>query len=353
MRHRELAEALEIGPSGLSRALKGERNFKSMEIALIAEVLGVPVEVLLAEEDTKSHGMRLAARRQPGANAVVEKALDRAETIVSVSALLPADRELQGWQSEVVLDTSATGWRQGLDLGETVRARVRPDEALPVVLSELAGVVESELGIDVALEPLDDGLDGLSVSTEHINLALVSSRTAPTRQRWTLAHEVGHLLAGDSQEPRIDENLFAGKHLDEVRANSFAAAFLVPQQQLRDSVGERKIDEVVVAELLGKYGVSLDALAFRLHNTGLVDAAGRDRVRSYWMTLLSRDSTASERQGTRLPGRLMGRAVAAFDRGELGVRPLAALLGMDTEVLLAELQPDSEMAEALEGEPPF
>ena len=47
---RELAEAVALQPSVLSRALAGERAFNMSEIADIADYLGVRVEDLLFEE---------------------------------------------------------------------------------------------------------------------------------------------------------------------------------------------------------------------------------------------------------------------------------------------------------------
>ena len=62
--------------------------------------------------------------------------------------------------------------------------------------------------MDVCISPLPQGLDGLAVTSGRLRLALVSSGISATRQRFTLAHELGHLVAGDAQELRVDEDVF-------------------------------------------------------------------------------------------------------------------------------------------------
>lgn len=60
------------------------------------------------------------------------------------------------------------------------------------------------------------------------------------RQRFTIAHELGHLLAGDDQGVHVDEDIYgpwSKKGSGEIRANGFAAAFLMPEDALRSVAG--------------------------------------------------------------------------------------------------------------------
>jgi transcriptional regulator with XRE-family HTH domain len=350
MEHKELARVLGIDPSGLSRALSGQREFKSVEIALIAEALGVHVGVLLDESPSAHPDIHMAARRQPGQSPAVEAALNRVQTLVSVNALLPPSPSTP--QFNWLVSSSASPWLQGDELAGQVRAQLTvKDGLLPADLSDLSELLENELGIDVALEPLPRGLDGLSVATGGLRLALVSTYGAAPRRRWTLAHELGHLVAGDSQQVHLDENLFSSRSPDETRANAFAAAFLMPESSLRSDIRKQKLTPELVIGLLGKYGVSLDALAFRLHNLQLVNANGRDRIRAMWPQLSAqRTAAAQERQGRRFPVRLLRRALDAYVRGELGVRPLSALLEIEPDEFLELIKPDDEEAAAMSKE---
>ena len=61
-------------------------------------------------------------------------------------------------------------------------------------------MVEEVFGADVAVAALGSGFDGLSVSSDDVTLILLAATTMPARQRFTLAHELGHLLAGETRE---------------------------------------------------------------------------------------------------------------------------------------------------------
>lgn len=82
-------------------------------------------------------------------------------------------------------------------------------------------------------------------------------KNAP-RQRFAMAHELGHLLAHDDQEIHQDRDIYAAENQrsgSEMRANAFAAAFLMPECEVEDWLSE--------------YGLELDA-PFRLA-TELID----------------------------------------------------------------------------------
>ena len=347
MEHKHLAHALDIDPSALSRSLSGQRDFKTVEVAYIADVFNVPVSHLLDDEPKVRSSVKLAARSQPGATPAIEEALDRSKALIAVRALIGPDphRPLPGTYD---LDTNHTAWEQGEKLAQQAWWGLDRTSPLPRSLTELANLIEIAFSIDVALEPLPKGLDGLSAATDFSRLALVSTYPPAPRRRWTLAHELGHLLAGDSQTLVVDENLFASKAPAETRANAFAAAFLMPKGFLLSEVGSRTLSESVVEELLGTFEVSLDALAFRLHNVGVVNAAGRDVVRDMWRNIsVTRSEDASQREGRYLPVRLVRQAVGEYVAGQLGVRPLAALFDVDADEFLALISPDEEEAAAL------
>src|SRR5215468_832404 len=82
VRQQDVAAAVGIGPSSLSRALSGQRDFKSLELALVAEFLGVSTEVLLADAGHTPAPVNLAARVQPGRSPAFADAATRVDEIV-------------------------------------------------------------------------------------------------------------------------------------------------------------------------------------------------------------------------------------------------------------------------------
>jgi hypothetical protein len=117
----------------------------------------------------------------------------------------------------------------------------------------------------------------------------------------------------------------------------------MPAVAVRSALGQSAPTEGLVADLLGRYRVSLDALAFRLHDLGIVSAAGRDAVRAMSsLRIALRPGRASDLQAwhqQRHPGGLLRRAVDAYARGKISIRPVARLVGVDPGALLDELAP--------------
>lgn len=79
------------------------------------------------------------------------------------------------------------------------------------------------------------------------------------RQRFTVAHEIGHLLMGHISN-NADYNL-ESKHPKEIEANQFAAELLMPLAMLKNDVSNGLNDVKVFAK---KYLVSEEAMWWRV-----------------------------------------------------------------------------------------
>ena len=69
-------------------------------------------------------------------------------------------------------------------------------------------MTEDVFGADVAVIALDEGFDGLAASSDEAKLIVLATSQVPARQRYTLAHELGHLLAGDDQGVHLDRDVY-------------------------------------------------------------------------------------------------------------------------------------------------
>jgi Zn-dependent peptidase ImmA (M78 family)/transcriptional regulator with XRE-family HTH domain len=341
MSQRALGQAIGFDPPTMSKALSGKRGFRPLELALISETLGISVQQLLADDGTTTREAVLA-RVQPEGSPATERALARIRQMLELDGLLSE----QGFEAlpAVRPPKPSTGppYRQGELLAQRLRSQSGFGDAdLPTDLGQLAADVEDKFNVDVAIEPLERGLDGLAIWRRHYSLIMVSSSIAAHRQRYTMAHELGHLMAGD-QGDIVDENINYSRTPAETRANAFAAAFLMPAGALRAAAGEHSTPtEELIADLLARYRVSLDALAFRLHNLGIIDAAGRDSVRRMSSTRIAlrqgRASDLQARHDQRWPDGLLRRAVEAYAKGRISIRPIAQLINVDPDALLEEL----------------
>jgi transcriptional regulator with XRE-family HTH domain len=340
-----LAEILNVDPGGISRAIAGERAFKAREIAMIAEAFNVSPAVILEGAQDEEPAL-FAARQSVHSHGAVVGAIDRAEFFVDLADVIGADRKPKALKASL---PQTFDYAAGQEFAtQVLRESGLGQQPLPVDTHGLAAALENSLGLEVALEPLGHGLDGMAVTSSRFKLAMVSSSIAPARQRWTMAHEVGHLLMGDSQDILVDSNIYA-KAPAETRANAFAAAFLMPSELLTQAWGtQASISETRVAAMLDVFGVSQQALAYRLHNVGLVNAAGRDKILSLRpLVSVIRNQGTRQSEGYWLPSGLTRDAIQAYEAGKLGIRWIANLTHLEADDLLSRLRPDLDELESL------
>lgn len=112
----------------------------------------------------------------------------------------------------------------------------------------------------------------------------VNRDQARVRQRFTIAHELGHLLLHDHGQVYVDRGFRVrlrsgrsgeGTDLEEMDANRFAAELLMPIDFLRKDLANREFDwadDDGLRALAKRYGVSTQALAIRLNGLGYTPA---------------------------------------------------------------------------------
>ncbi len=98
---------------------------------------------------------------------------------------------------------------------------------------------------------------------------LFNSSEVNTRQRFTIAHELGHHVMKHGERPRDTSAAFMNP-LDsaEVSANRFAAELLMPIHPMRVMVEERQVTSVTALAMA--FNVSEPAMMYRLRNLGYI-----------------------------------------------------------------------------------
>lgn len=88
------------------------------------------------------------------------------------------------------------------------------------------------------------------------------------RQRFTIAHELGHHMLKHGHSFRDNKKNFTLNDFDhrEVAANKFAAELLMPSDAISVMINQRNISSV--AELAKMFDVSIAAMKYRLENLG-------------------------------------------------------------------------------------
>lgn len=152
-------------------------------------------------------------------------------------------------------------------------------EEPPVPVAQIAAAK----GASVTYDTFDGEVSGLLYRDEERKVIGVNSQHPLVRQRFTIAHEIGHLLMHEGRPVFIDRlvrvNARDGSATnEEVEANAFAAALLMPrtlvEPAVADAVGRRGANvgrEELFAELAERFQVSAVAMGYRLTNLGIVD----------------------------------------------------------------------------------
>ena len=330
-----LAEEVGLAQSAISRIETGERSVDSLELAAIARALRVsPLDLL--EED--SGRVRLAARAEVLNTPAIEPTLARAEAIIDIERLLDSlevtDPLARVERTGIELPGAGSDIQQGMDLAAQIRATLGLANQ---PIADLPKFVESRFGIDVVVDELPDGVAGLYVEYGVSALAMVDAASVVGRQRFTIAHEVGHRVCGDAADLSdviVDRYGFSRQHMER-RANAFAAHLLMPRDGLVDQINGRNVDEQVVTELEFEFGVSQDAMLWQLLNTNLITRSQRHRygrigpkAHAYLHGYAGEWDALSEQVGmTRPPARLVRRALLAYRRGLVGIGLVGELLG--------------------------
>jgi len=142
------------------------------------------------------------------------------------------------------------------------------------------------LGVTILKSDLKGEVSGyLFISKGSAPIIGVNKRHPETRQRFTIAHELGHLMLHapkDSDSSFVDKSFFIvnrdensalGIETREVEANFFAAEILMPAESLYQditAIPHTLKTEEIYTRLAEKYGVSNEAMRFRLSNLGFI-----------------------------------------------------------------------------------
>jgi Zn-dependent peptidase ImmA (M78 family) len=144
---------------------------------------------------------------------------------------------------------------------EAVAGLVRAQWNMPVgPVQNLTRTLEAA-GIVVVHSSLGgSAVDGVTFSAPGLPPLIVLNHDQPAdRMRFTLAHELGHLVMHRGQPTKEMED----------EANLFASAFLMPARDIRSAL-TRRIDVRLLAELKPIWRVSMQGLLYRAGRLGLL-----------------------------------------------------------------------------------
>lgn len=141
--------------------------------------------------------------------------------------------------------------------------------------------IAKHMGVDVRYAALDDELSGMIFIKDGRPIIGINRLHHPNRQRFTIAHELGHFVMHKkliTNEVHVDRqfrvlmrdgNAGSGTQKEEVEANRFAAALLMPEALVLKAIADHTFDiddENPLSELAKQFKVSRQTMEYRVRN---------------------------------------------------------------------------------------
>lgn len=137
--------------------------------------------------------------------------------------------------------------------------------------------IATYLNVPIFYETLAPDISGFLYTEADRSAIVVNKAQRPHRQRFTIAHELGHLLLSHKcDQVHVDKGYTLNfrsdrsddvSRSDEVQANAFAATLLMPTAMLKADLDRlpRPFDDTDIERLAEHYDVSIHAFIIRLN----------------------------------------------------------------------------------------
>jgi Zn-dependent peptidase ImmA (M78 family)/plasmid maintenance system antidote protein VapI len=358
--NREFALSIGLDEDKLSKTLNRRRRLSPLELARIAELSGKSTDWILTGKQERRVGV---AARVNGAVANVETlGADLARRYVRAHDVLVELGRSRPIRPLPTLPETGRFVREGQAMAEWARTLLDEDSLLGDS-EDFGPLIEEAFGVDIAtVADLPAECDGLSFQDDNLRLIILAATPHWTRKRFTLAHELGHLLWRDAQDQVLTETVSPGAETDykEKRANAFAGAFLMPEPSVLAFIDGRTVNEHLFHELVMRYKVSPSAMAARLTQLGQITKLDAQTLRGFGTQqsanaldrVTEAVAEATFARSIHSPRLMTTSFITAYIAGEVGTRPLESLTGLSgrdirdifNESVLSAVPPETDSA---------
>jgi len=242
----ELAEKLKLKRATMSLIEKGERRTRIAELEKIAEIFNKDISYFLGESQHKPRpDLRIALRADD------DLSKEAKEQILNFTDFIK--------DQETSLRKPHIGSARNMARKILKRAEISKP---PVLLGEVIKKVD----VSLKVIPFDfsDEISGALASSKEKDFITYNKNHHIHRQRFTVAHELGHLLLGHTSAYRSFD--IEDKRPSEIEANQFAAELLMPISLVKTDIKKIKSAK----DLAKRYWVSEEAMWWRLRQLNLI-----------------------------------------------------------------------------------
>ncbi|MFZ2055018.1 MAG: XRE family transcriptional regulator [Candidatus Aminicenantales bacterium] len=301
----DVAKALGLVRPAIAQIEAGKRKVSSIELAALSRLYGRPLQSFF-EDAFARDGIAFIWRTIPEArkDPAIQKEMGRGIEIVN--AILELEKKLGHTRATSLLSVRCTQgvrtkWEaivQGQEIAVQERSRLKLGTAPidnPSAILNTQGILV--LGID-----LPPGIYGFTFRSGPAIVCAVNTGDAWVRQRYSLVHEYCHAICDMEDIPGVVTRVENAKDYREVRADVFAACFLMPEEGVKNFLSSRgkaipsripapqmvreelvdyearrkeqvrEIDFIDAVIMAKTYSVSLESTIWRLRNLNLINA---------------------------------------------------------------------------------
>jgi Zn-dependent peptidase ImmA (M78 family) len=268
---RGLAQAVGLSAMAISKYERDQIKPSSETLLRLAKALGVRIEyffrqpsINLTEVEFRKHS-KLSSKDEAKA---LEDVREKLERWIDLEAVIPAS-----WPKAFALPKGLPAQISSYEEIESVAARVRKAWQLGTgPIGNLMDKMEEE-GIKVILTPHDGGkkFDGLVAKADGHTIIVVGQDWPGDRQRFTLAHELGHLVLHGRLASELDE---------ERACNRFASAFLIPREEVIRLLGSSRswLEPRELYLLKQEWGLSMNGWIYRAQDLQVINPTTSRRL---------------------------------------------------------------------------
>lgn len=291
LNQRQLADLAGVTAMAISKYEREDSTPSSGVLLAIAKALSVRTEyffrrteVALTDLDYREHE-KLPLKEE---KKVIADVLEQVERWVNLEEFLPTP-----WSTEFKVPEGLPNNITELDQIEDVATQLRQAWNLGLnPVTDLIDMLESK-GIKVFITRYDQHkyFDGLTAKVNDAPVIVVGATWSGDRQRFTLAHELGHLILKGRLAGELDE---------EMACHRFAGAFLAPRDSVLETLGpsRSRLEPQELYLLKHEWGLSMQAWSYRAFNLGIIKKSAHQ---SLWRQYLSKWKKAGLEPGRAYP----------------------------------------------------
>jgi len=268
---RDLGEAVGLSHAAIKKYEDGIATPPSSTLLKMAKALNVRTEYFFRPQTASLEGIEYRKKTslpRKLLNAIEHEVIDQIERRIELENLFPKSpinsfSQINTLPSKIKTIQDIEGIAEGVRKSWSLGTDPLPDL---VDLFETNGI--RVFMVEVNANPK---FDGLTASINGMPIVVVGSNWPGDRQRFTLAHELGHLMLLNKLPSSINE---------EEACHYFAGAFLLPKEPLLQKLGAHRTNlELKELSLLKEeYGLSMAGILYRAKNLEIISPALKESI---------------------------------------------------------------------------